>query len=140
VLRDHGPDSLETLAKSLDARAGTAIVTEGLLSYLDPETAKTVWRRIATALSGFPYGVYFSDCYVRQDRYGLGGALFRGAIQRFVRGRMHVHFETEADAAPILRAAGFKDVHLHLPESIPETHELAKIRGGNRVRILQATV
>jgi O-methyltransferase involved in polyketide biosynthesis len=140
VLRDHGLDSLTAVMKSLNPAAGVAVVSEGLLSYLDPDTAKSAWRRIADALRGFPSGVYFSDCYVRQDRYGVGGALFRGAIQRFVRGRMHVHFETEAEAVTILRAAGFRDVRLHLPESIPETRELAKIRGGNRVRILQAAV
>jgi len=138
ALLDRGPGSLHELAQSLDRKAGLAIVTEGLMSYLDPRTARGVWRRIARTLSDFPTGVYLSDTYVRSDRYGLGGALFRGVIQRFVRGRMHVHFETPDQAARLLKAAGFRSVTLHEPRSIPETAELGAIRGGDRVRVLEA--
>jgi len=138
ALLDRGPGSLHQIAQSLDPKAGVAIITEGLMSYLDPRTAKGVWRRIARTLGRFPFGVYLSDSYVRSDRYGLGGALFRGVIQRFVRGRMHVHFETPDQAARLLKTAGFTGVTLHEPKSIPETRELGAIRGGDRVRILEA--
>lgn len=140
ALLNSGPMSLHELAESLDPKAGLAIVTEGLLSYLDPAAAKAVWRRIALALKGFAHGVYLSDAYVRQDRYGLGGRLFRGVIQRFVRGRMHVHFETTAQAVEMLRATGFASATLHEPRTIAETAELAQISGGDRVRILEAAV
>jgi O-methyltransferase involved in polyketide biosynthesis len=140
VLTDSGAASLAELVKTLDPKGGVAIITEGLMSYLDPDTARGVWRRIATALRGFPFGVYFSDAYVRSDRYGIGGALFRGVIQRFVRGRMHVHFETEPDALATLRGAGFREVKLHEPRTIAETRELGETAGGNRVRILEARV
>jgi O-methyltransferase involved in polyketide biosynthesis len=138
ALLDRGPGSLHELAQSLDRKTGLAIVTEGLMSYLDPRTARGVWRRIARTLSDFPTGVYLSDTYVRSDRYGLGGALFRGVIQRFVRGRMHVHFETPDQARRLLKAAGFKDVTLHEPRNIPETAALGAVRGGDRVRVLEA--
>jgi O-methyltransferase involved in polyketide biosynthesis len=138
ALLDRGPGSLHELAKSLDPKQGLAIVTEGLMSYLDPHTANAVWRRIAGTLHAFPFGVYLSDCYVRSDRYGLGGALFRGVIQRFVRGRMHVHFENVAQATRVLQGAGFGAVALHEPRNIAETRELGSVRGGNRVRILEA--
>jgi len=138
ALTDSGPDSLQALAESLDPNAGTAVITEGLMSYLDPESARGVWRRIAGALARFPHGVYLSDSYVRQDRYGLAMKLFRGAIQRTVRGRMHVHFQTEAEAVEALRAAGFREAHMHPPRDIPETSELGRIPGGDRVRILEA--
>jgi hypothetical protein len=82
--------------------------------------------------------VYLSDTYVRSDRYGLGGTLFRGVIQRFVRGRMHVHFEDVAQATRVLQGAGFGAVALHAPQDLPATRELGAIRGGNRVRILEA--
>jgi O-methyltransferase involved in polyketide biosynthesis len=138
ALLDRGPRSLHELAKSLDPKAGLAIITEGLMSYLDPQTANSVWRRIAGTLHAFPFGVYLSDSYVRSDRYGIGGALFRGVIQRFVRGRMHVHFETVAGATNVLRAAGFGSVTLHEPRNLAETRELGNIRGGDRVRVLEA--
>ena len=138
ALLDRGPGSLHEVAQTLDPKAGVAIITEGLMSYLDPRTAKGVWRRIVRTLGRFPFGVYLSDSYVRSDRYGLGGALFRGVIQRFVRGRMHVHFETPDQAARQLKTAGFASITLHEPKAIPETRELGAIRGGDRVRILEA--
>jgi O-methyltransferase involved in polyketide biosynthesis len=138
ALLDRGPGSLHEIAQTLDTKAGVAVITEGLMSYLDPRTAKGVWRRIARTLRRFPTGVYLSDSYVRSDRYGIGGALFRGVIQRFVRGRMHVHFQTPDEASRALKAAGFAGVKLHEPKAIAETKELGMIRGGDRVRILEA--
>jgi O-methyltransferase involved in polyketide biosynthesis len=138
ALLDHGPGSLAELAQSLDPEGGVAIITEGLMSYLDPASAQGVWRRIAEVLKRFPHGVYLSDSYVRSDRYGVGGQVFRGVIQRYVRGRMHIHFETVADAETQLKTAGFSGVTLHEPRAIPETQELAARKGGNRVRILEA--
>jgi O-methyltransferase involved in polyketide biosynthesis len=140
ALNDSGPDSLAELAKTLDPKGGVAVITEGLMSYLDPESASGVWRRIAATLKQFPHGVYLSDSYVRSDRYGVGGQVFRGVIQRYVRGRMHVHFQTPAEATAVLTAAGFAKATMHEPRSIPETKELGEIRGGNRVRILEARV
>lgn len=140
ALLNSGPLSLYELAQSLDRQAGVAIVSEGLFSYLDLAAAKGVWRRIAIALKLFPRGVYLSDSYVRQDRFGLGGRLFRGVIQYFVRGRMHVHFQTGAEAVEMLRAAGFTEAALHEPRGIVETQALAQVSGGDRVRILEARV
>jgi O-methyltransferase involved in polyketide biosynthesis len=138
ALLNSGPASLHELAETLDPKVGTAVITEGLLSYLDPHSARGVWRRIAEALRRFPFGVYLSDAYLSRDRYGLGAKMFRGAIQYFVRGRMHIHFETEADAGEQLRAAGFDEVQMHEPAALAETRELAQVLGGNRVRILDA--
>lgn len=138
ALLDAGPGSLAELAQSLDPRGGVAIITEGLMSYLDPASARGVWRRIAATLKRFPHGVYLSDSYVRSDRYGVGGQVFRGVIQRYVRGRMHIHFQTVAEAEHVLKAAGFAGVAMHEPSSIPETQDVAARRGGNRVRILEA--
>lgn len=138
ALRESGPGSLADLAGSLDPAGGLAIITEGLMSYLDPAAAQGVWRRIADVLGRFPHGVYLSDSYVRTDRYGVGGQVFRGVIQRYVRGRMHLHFETAADADAQLRGVGFAQVTLHEPSTIAETRELAQRKGGDRVRILEA--
>jgi O-methyltransferase involved in polyketide biosynthesis len=140
ALLDRGPTSLHDVAQGLDPKAGLVIITEGLMSYLDPRAASGVWRRVARTLRGFPAGAYLSDSYVHSDRYGIGGAVFRGAIQRFVRGRMHVHFETPEQALVQMKKAGFASVTLHEPRTIPETRELGAIRGGDRVRVLEALV
>src|SRR5581483_7603561 len=81
ALSESGPDSLAALVATLDPGKGLAIVTEGLMSYLDPDAARGVWRRIAEALKRFPHGVYLSDMYLRRDRHGIGMLLFRSAIQ-----------------------------------------------------------
>jgi O-methyltransferase involved in polyketide biosynthesis len=138
ALAESGADSLSALADTLDRSQGLAIVTEGLMSYLDPDAAAGVWRRIADVLKRFPHGVYLSDTYLRRDRHGVGMMLFRSAIQRSVRGRMFVHFETPDEAVAKLTAAGFKSVTLHEPRNIPETAELGIQRGGDRVRVLEA--
>jgi O-methyltransferase involved in polyketide biosynthesis len=140
ALAASGANSLAALADTLDRSQGLAIVTEGLMSYLDHDAARGVWRRIAEVLKRFPHGVYLSDMYLRRDRHGLGMLLFRSAIQRSVRGRMFVHFESGEEAVSKLAAAGFGTVTLHEPRNIPETRELGTTPGGDRVRVLEATV
>ena len=139
ALVDSGPGSLAELAAALDPQGGVAIITEGLMSYLDPPAAQGVWKRIAATLKRFPHGAYLSDAYVRSDRYGIAGTVFRGFIQRAVKGRMHVHFETVADAEAQLKAAGFTSVAMHEPRNIPETRDVGSTKGGDRVRVLEAT-
>ena len=90
ALADEGPKSLKAIAASLDPKLGTAVITEGLLSYLDPETAEGVWRRIARALKPFAHGLYLSDMYLRQEHRNPGVILFGLVLSAFVRGRMHV--------------------------------------------------
>src|SRR3546814_13462839 len=63
ALAESGPDSLATIARQLDPNIGTAIITEGLMNYLDPAAARAVWQRIAETLAGFPLGPYFRDVY-----------------------------------------------------------------------------
>ena len=140
ALIDSGPGSLAELAATLDPKGGVAVITEGLMSYLDPPSAQGAWKRIAIALKRFPHGAYLSDSYVRSDRYGLAGTVFRGFIQRTVKGRMHVHFETTADADAQLKAAGFAQVTMHEPRNIPETRDVGSTKGGDRVRVLEALV
>jgi O-methyltransferase involved in polyketide biosynthesis len=140
VLLDDGPGSLAQLADTLDPKAGVAVITEGLMAYLDPPTAQQVWKRIATMLKRFPRGVYLADAYVKTDRYGIAGKVFRGIVSRVVGGRMYVHFDSLVHAERVLAKAGFAQVTLHKPDTIEQTREFAAPRGGNRVRILEAVV
>ena len=138
VLQADGPQSLAAIAGELDPGQGLAIITEGLMNYLDPEQARGVWRRIAATLSRFAHGQYLSDFYLSSENRGWMMSAFAGVLQSFVRGRMHVHFESADEAAATLGELGFVDVHIHRSADLPATRELAMQRGADRVRILEA--
>jgi O-methyltransferase involved in polyketide biosynthesis len=113
VLREDGPGSLGALADTLDAGAGTAIVTEGLLTYLDTETVGAIWRRFASTLQRFPAGLYLSDLRLAGESVGALERGFSVALSAFVRGRVHVHFADEAEAEATLLEAGLPAATLH---------------------------
>lgn len=139
ALADGGPNSLAALAGTLDPKLGTAIVTEGLMSYFPPEDAYRVWRNIAKTLQGFPYGVYLTDMYLRRDHQNSRVAdAFSTLLGKFVRGRIHVHFDTEETAIQTLRPMGFKQVLLHPTRTLPATRDIAHIRGADTVCVLEA--
>jgi O-methyltransferase involved in polyketide biosynthesis len=138
ALAEDGPQSLATLAKSLDPNAGTAIITEGLMNYLDPAMARDVWQRIARNLKTFPHGLYLADVYFTQQNRGLAAIVFGSVIQLFVRGRMHIHFESPEHGIGLMRNAGFSRADIHEIRALPETHEIGGQPGGDRVRVLQA--
>jgi O-methyltransferase involved in polyketide biosynthesis len=106
ALAEEGPASLAALAARLDRTAGLAIVTEGLLGYLDRAAVDGIWRRFAGALDRFPFGTYLSDLHLGNVQNAQVRA-FRVLLSAFVRGRVHLHFEDEEDANASLRAAGF---------------------------------
>jgi O-methyltransferase involved in polyketide biosynthesis len=138
ALADEGARSLSAVARALDPEKGTAIITEGLMNYLDPETAGHVWRRIAEVLGQFPQGLYLSDIYLTDENRSAAMIAFGSVLQAFVRGRMHTHFDTPAEARTRMRDAGFRSAEVIRTSAIAATRELARVRGGDRVRILAA--
>jgi O-methyltransferase involved in polyketide biosynthesis len=106
ALADYGPHSIAAVADTLDPDAGTAIITEGLLPYLDTDAVIGIWERFATALRGFPHGVYISDLQLR-DLQRSYVRLFRLGLSGFVRGPVTLHFESARDAVEQLVALGF---------------------------------
>lgn len=140
ALADSGPDSLAALAAGLDPKVGTAVVTEGLMNYLDPAAARGVWRRIAAALKRFPHGVYLNDLYLRPRQVNVAAGAFGALLQAFVRGRMHVHFRTAEEALDTMESCGFSETSLHATAELAETREYAGIRGGDAVMVLDARI
>jgi O-methyltransferase involved in polyketide biosynthesis len=140
ALADDGPQSLAAIAAMLDPQQGTAIITEGLMNYLPPDAADDVWRRIATVLGGFPAGLYLSDVYLMHENRNAAMAAFGAILQVFVRGRMFVHFDTVAQAQRRLAGFGFAQVRVHATADLPATRDIARTRGGDRVRILEAMI
>jgi O-methyltransferase involved in polyketide biosynthesis len=113
ALRDDGPDSLARLAEDLDREQGLAIITEGLLTYLNQDTVVTMWRRFADVLGRFRSGLYLSDLRLAGVNRGVAERAFAVVLSGFVRGRVHTHFADEAEAVSALKAGGFREAGLH---------------------------
>jgi O-methyltransferase involved in polyketide biosynthesis len=135
ALRDDGPDSLSALAGELDRAQGLAIITEGLLGYLGHEAVDGAWRRFARTLTEFESGVYISDLHLG-DVQNLMIRGFRVALSVFVRGRVHLHFQSAVEAQDALRDAGFTRASV-LPAS--EIAEVPSGPGGALAHILEAS-
>jgi len=138
ALKDSGPDSLSVIAASLDPKQGTAIITEGLMNYLAPAQADAVWHRIAAILKSFAHGQYLADIYFTREHRSRAMLAFGAILQIFVRGRMHVHFDSPQSARKRMRDAGFRKADVHRTRDIPATRALAKTSGAERVSVLDA--
>jgi O-methyltransferase involved in polyketide biosynthesis len=120
ALADDGPASIAALARQhLDPTRGTAIVTEGLISYFSRAHVEGMWRRFAATLRTFPHGVYFSDLNTAGDVSGMHTAkAFRRVLQLFARGQVYLHFADADEAAGALLAAGFRTAQVHRPNDL----------------------
>ena len=134
ALIDEGPASLGAVAGVLPSDRGMAIVTEGLLSYLERDAVEGLWLRIATTLSGFSHGLYLADLHLRSENEGLAADIFMRMLSLFVRGPVELHYDDEADALAALAAAGFSEANLH-PGA-----EISGSRGARYVRVVEARV
>lgn len=112
VLRERGPGSLAELLGELDQGLAVAIVTEGLLGYLEHATVRSLWRRFAQCLARFAYGTYISDIHIGEVQNARVRA-FRLLLSVFVRGRVHLHFGDEGEVLDALSAAGFVSAEIH---------------------------
>jgi O-methyltransferase involved in polyketide biosynthesis len=135
ALAEAGPDSVAGVAHRLDHRRGTAIITEGLLGYLDKASVTSIWRRFATALHTFPAGRYFSDLHLSEGVTPQVRA-FRLALAAFVRGGVHLHFDQPRPATEALLQAGF-DTATVRPAWVGE--EDGRRGGGRVVHIIEAS-
>lgn len=106
ALKDRGPGSLAELAATLDRDKGLAIITEGLLGYLDRESVDGIWRHFAETLGGFEQGTYISDIHMGELQ-NPQVRVFRLMLSVFVRGRVYLHFGGESEIRGALLDAGF---------------------------------
>jgi O-methyltransferase involved in polyketide biosynthesis len=137
ALVDTGPRSIAALCATLDPARGTAIVTEGLINYFPREAVRGMWRRFAAALRGFPRDRYVSDVMLRDDNRGPLSTAFAWLLAGFVRGRVHMPFQTPAEAEAALDAAGLRAALLDPRDFAAELPGL-EIAGAGRVRIIEA--
>jgi O-methyltransferase involved in polyketide biosynthesis len=135
ALEDSGELSLRSLADSLDRGEGLAIVTEGLLGYLDRDSMLGVWRRFASVLREFASGSYISDLHLG-DMQTPEIRAFRVVLGVFVRGRVHLHFNSPAEAIAALHDAGFPHATVRAAEKLVGAPDDA---GSRLAHILEAS-
>lgn len=136
---DGGEASIEAIAAGLDPARGTAIITEGLLNYFDPESVVKMWRRFARALGRFPQGRYFADLHLGRDARPLE-RVFAGLLGIFVRGKIHFHFDDDAAALRELTIAGFTRPALRAPEDHQALTGPVDLASARAVRIIDASL
>ena len=138
ALTGSGPTSIGGIAARLDAGAGTAIITEGLLNYFPGSAVVKIWRRFGDALARFPAALYLADLSLGEDASGAFPTVFRAMLGTFVRGGVYVDFPDEAAALRELEAAGFARSVLHRPSDFPDVIGDVEPAGARRVRIVDA--
>lgn len=138
ALSDSGDDSLQHLIDSLNKQQGIAIITEGLINYFDTETVTGMWARFAKAITPFPYALYLSDIHLANLDNLPASKTFVSMLSRFVRGRVHLHFDNEAMAEAALKRAGFHQAKLWSPRQFADALPACRVRGANLVRVIQA--
>jgi O-methyltransferase involved in polyketide biosynthesis len=139
VLQEGGPGSFEALVESLDPSQGLAIVTEGLLTYLEDDTVEALWARFATALERFDQGVYLSDLRFARESQGLLERSFDVVLGTFVRGKVHTYRGDEATAETSLRSAGFEQVQLHHGDEHPAAAEARRDPAAGAICVIEAS-
>jgi O-methyltransferase involved in polyketide biosynthesis len=139
ALRDGGPESIEQLVGSLDPAAGLAVVTEGLLVYLDEDTMEALWARLARALQPFAPGAYLADFRFARPERGVTERAAELMLGAFVRGKVHPYQGDEAAAEAALRAAGFAQASLHRCDEHPAAAGAGREAGAGMLSIIEAT-
>jgi len=137
VLRENGPGSLAALAGKLDPDAGLAIVTEGLLDYLDRDTVEGIWSRFARRLAGFRTGHYLADVQLSDEASAPVRAFFV-MLSVLVRGRVVLNFTDSHDVTTALKRAGFERATVHDAEQGAAANGHRGDAGARLAHVLQA--
>lgn len=137
ALAEQGAGSLSALMRGLESDAGVAIVTEGLLGYLERDAMENMWRGFARQLSRFRAGLYLSDVHLGSEA-GLRVRAFRLGLAAFVRGRVHLHFTDADDASLALLRAGFSKATTRRAVDLSPAHGQRR-PGGHLAHVLQAS-
>jgi O-methyltransferase involved in polyketide biosynthesis len=137
ALADRGPASLAAICATLDPTRGTAVITEGLINYFERDIVLGMWRRFAAALRRFPRNVYLSDIMLRGDNHGPISTGFAWLLSAFVRGRVHMQFDTSGQAEDALESAGLTGLLLDPCNFAFEISDFEPA-SARRVRIIEA--
>jgi O-methyltransferase involved in polyketide biosynthesis len=137
ALADLGPTSLAAVCATLDPTRGTAVITEGLVNYFERDVMLGMWQRFAAALRRFPRGIYLSDMMLRTGNSGPISTGFSWLLSAFVRGRVHMPFETAEQVEDALASAGLARLLLEPRDFSSELADF-EAAGAARVEIIEA--
>ena len=133
------PSIGSALTGLLSPDRGTALVTEGLLSYFDRPTVEGMWTRFASFLGDFPAGLYLSDMHLADWVHArLVPQLFLRLLSVFAAGRVHLHFDNPPELLGSCRETGFARAALHCPATFAAELSLPRTRGADHTRVLEA--
>lgn len=139
ALREGGPGSLESLVETMDPAKGLAIITEGLLVYLEDEVVESLWARLARALRPFSPGVYLSDLRLASPDPGVAERAFETLLRAFVRGKVNAYRGDNAAAEADLLRAGFAQARVHRAGEHPAAAEAGDDPGAGLLCVIEAT-
>jgi len=142
ALADDGEQSIASVcAAELDPDQGTAIITEGLLTYFNPDQVQGIWKRFGAALSTFPAGLHLTDLHLDHDIREVPGAqLFRRVLNQWTRGAHHTYFEDPSAAQAALKDAGFTAVTIPYASDYADRFDIEPRDQTGRVRVAIARI
>jgi O-methyltransferase involved in polyketide biosynthesis len=139
VLSASGADSLAALFDSLDPTQGVAIISEGLLNYLDDQQLMFALNNIANVLQAHEHNIFLADYYLNDEIKGVITTTFLAMLKTFVRGHVSIHDANVEMATSRLKQCGFTKVALPTADTLPSNKTLKGSIGARKVHILQAS-
>ncbi|MDY6905202.1 MAG: hypothetical protein SWH61_10995 [Thermodesulfobacteriota bacterium] len=98
----------------LHRATGLAVITEGLLNYLDQPSLFALWQRIAHMLTDFPENRYLANIHIGVETSQMYNSMFfKLLLSLFTAAKGPDNLRTEADACNRLKDAGFDEARLH---------------------------
>ena len=140
ALASQGPETISAaVSPLLNPTRGTALVTEGLLSYFPRHLVDGMWGRFVDLLGGYPHGLYLSDIHFDDSLHGRRLVrAFRFLLSTFARGQVHLHFRERGSLERALQQAGFAEVTVHLPRERARQLDLPLGNLGDYVNVVAA--
>ncbi|HEX4918174.1 MAG TPA: class I SAM-dependent methyltransferase [Limnobacter sp.] len=133
----EGAYCLEEIARGLNPKQGVAIVTEGLLNYFSKPLVMQLWERIESTLDDFPYGVYLADLHLQSNNADPLSRAFAAALGAFVRGKVHLHFETPGEVQLAMESVGMA-CDVYRPGDFADRLGSCSAKGANLTRVIRA--
>ena len=90
-------------------------------------------------MGAFPHGLYLSDIVLRDGNENALTAAAMGALAVFVRGQVHLHFNSPGEAHAALQDAGFGSVRLHRSDEHPAAERVGRDPAARLVHVVEAT-
>jgi O-methyltransferase involved in polyketide biosynthesis len=111
------PDYAAALGPALRREPRTAVIAEGLLSYLDRASQQLLFERVAALLSACGGGWFLTDVHHQEDvdRLGWMVRFFRGALGVLTRSAPPRMIQDAGEGSAMLECAGFGEVTVHRP-------------------------